>query len=883
MEHKKSKRKLKTDDDLNEGSFKKALVTPSSTAFGGSLDDLAMVDSASDNSDSSDDEASEQMKKSSSKKTGVSEDVVRMQQQLQRQIPLESPAVAGTGLTQEQIMASLSGLPGMEMLLQGNTNNHTSQDATSILMSLSDPSILATVSSTTGTHIQPALTSHAAVASTDSNSKKSKSKKDKETKKPKGGRTPIVDHPPVRTLEEQLAYDTAGGENELHTKWLMATALKEKGIKYRTGTFSENEDQLIRQTIREYLVRNSMPADAIELWFQNGDARNNVGKEELKPLWVEIARRLETRPLLNIYLHVRRMFHPQNNIGVWTKEDDNKLVELFAKHKGQWTNIGLELGRMADSCRDRYRNNLKDRNTMVSGSWKPYEDRLMLSIMQEIALKQKKSSILESSLMWTAISEKMGGSRSRHQCRHRYNQTLQAKIERGEWKGETNLADATKAVQAAMAAAAGQVTPLEPTISSASSPVFDKPVDDASDAGQKILDALQGYSGTPTNYNVDDAAAFTAAITSASSMSNPPEEENVFPHRDDILQQILDATFIIQNSGETDRASIDWAPITEKLKEKHLEVMEEISTKIVKAQEVVESLVQKKEPEGEVVQTAAAAAAQAINEAATVVKHTIEGKMYPVPAPSQLQRGFYLNWTRIENHSNMQLAELLDALIKRLQHKIERKNEVDIAAQFKEDASKKQKKRAKAYKGDWSCYGLYLKRCLTDLTAQAALAALKAPFPEASTHKPLKRILRAISHKSSKKKKKSTTDSSSSDSSDDDDDDNNDTGGARTDSQAPSAGGLTVASPMDKENSLILLEETLKVLHGTSSGSSRLQSTQMTRDLAELMVSGALVEADMVSTQAIKRRFPKIRIPKAPEVKSSELVVDSDFSSDDSD
>ena len=234
MDHKKSKRKLKNNDDgLNEGSFKKALVTPASSTFGGGLDDLAMMDSASDNSDSSDDETPQQRKKSSTsfRKSGVSEDVIRMQQQLQRQIPLESPAIAGTGLTQEQIMASLSGLPGMEMLLQGNTNNHTSQDATSILMSLSDPSILATVSSTTGTHIQPALTSQGTTAASTeaSSSKMSKYKKDKETKKPKGGRTPVVDHAPVRTLEEQLAYDIAGGENELHTKWLMATALKEKG------------------------------------------------------------------------------------------------------------------------------------------------------------------------------------------------------------------------------------------------------------------------------------------------------------------------------------------------------------------------------------------------------------------------------------------------------------------------------------------------------------------------------------------------------------------------------------------------------------------------------------------------------------------------------
>src|SRR5689334_11848160 len=100
------------------------------------------------------------------------------------------------------------------------------------------------------------------------------------------------------------------------------------------------------------------------------------------------------------------MFHPQNNIGQWTKEDDEKLVALYQKHKGQWTVIGQELGRMADSCRDRYRNHLKDQDTMKSGTWAPEEDEKLLSIMQELAAQQGKASILESTHMWTLISEK---------------------------------------------------------------------------------------------------------------------------------------------------------------------------------------------------------------------------------------------------------------------------------------------------------------------------------------------------------------------------------------------------------------------------------------------------------------------------------------------
>ncbi|KAG0065856.1 RNA polymerase I enhancer binding protein [Linnemannia elongata] len=233
-----------------------------------------------------------------------------------------------------------------------------------------------------------------------------------------------------------MDYDLNGSSDSiLHTKWMMATELKERGIPYRTGTFSAEEDNIIRQSINEYISRHNMPTNAIHEWFEKASGRGSgkTERNELKPLWVEIAGRLKTRPLLNIYLHVRRMYHPQNNIGAWTKADDEKLIELYAKHKGQWTTIGVALGRMADSCRDRYRNHLKDLATMNTGTWSPEEDKRLLDIMTDLAKKQGKTNLADATHMWTAISELMGGTRSRHQCRHRYTQSLQPKMEMADW------------------------------------------------------------------------------------------------------------------------------------------------------------------------------------------------------------------------------------------------------------------------------------------------------------------------------------------------------------------------------------------------------------------------------------------------------------------
>ncbi|KAG0378046.1 RNA polymerase I enhancer binding protein [Mortierella sp. AD032] len=541
-EHKDKKRKHEDDVDLNAGSFKKALVTPTTetvltpgissssntavaatavpptssrpvtTAVGAGtlsgMDELALFtgghSSADDDSSSDDDESTSRSKalqkvrsetaatmaavadlltstNAGSGSGGVSADVIKMQQQLQQQIPFTAAASSSASassssdnveLTREDILKSIAGISDMQMLLQQDSlataaaaaaaatqQQQHAQDANAILMSLSnDPSILATVNNTEhqptlGQIMQQEAAVQAAaeaaaraaaggIAITETKATSSKKKKSTVPKVPKQTRTglPASKAPPLRALEEQMDYDMSGASDSLlHTKWMMATELKERGIKYRMGTFSAEEDNIIRQSISEYISRHNMPELSIHEWFEKSSGRGSgkLERNELKPLWVEIAGRLKTRPLLNIYLHVRRMYHPQNNIGAWTKADDAKLVEMYAKHKGQWTVIGQALGRMADSCRDRYRNHLKDQATMNSGTWAPDEDRRLLDIMQELALKQGKANLADATHMWTAISEKMGGTRSRHQCRHRYTQSLQPKMEMADWKPPT--------------------------------------------------------------------------------------------------------------------------------------------------------------------------------------------------------------------------------------------------------------------------------------------------------------------------------------------------------------------------------------------------------------------------------------------------------------
>ncbi|KAG0054408.1 RNA polymerase I enhancer binding protein [Gryganskiella cystojenkinii] len=812
-------------------------------------------------------------------------------------------------------------------------------------MSLSNPSVLATISDTTGTQIQPALSDLNSATTNKTSKKKSNGK---EQKKPKGGRTPVVDHTPVvpvRTLQEQLDYDLAGGES----------------IKYRTGTFSMNEDLLIRQTIREYLARNGMPADTIETWFQGSAGRNGVvkeaGKEELKPLWVEIARRLETRPLLNIYLHVRRMFHPQNNVGQWTKEDDNKLVELYTKHKGQWTAIGLELGRMADSCRDRYRNNLKDRDHMVTGSWRPYEDEWLLALMQVQAIKQKKSSILDSVPMWTALSEGMDGSRTRHQCRHRYAQTLQGRLQRGEWKGATTASEAAKVVEKARAEAvkyrarhSASNTQQEQGQASPSSSSHDT---SSADASQQIIDTLTGLAVSNNNNgnsDMEDTAAFAAAITSA------PEEEKVFRvSRVITMFQQLDVCQMIQNAEAKESIDVDWAPIVKQLLDIYTDVCEEVTKKIKKVKKNADALVDKYKDDGEIVRKAAEATRAAVRDVVESVKQDVTDSRLQVPNIFQCTKSFLQLRSEIDGYLSMPFQESVELLLENLKSRVPRIG--DVPPHMKEDATKKEKRRAKSYRGDWSAYGIQQKRLMLEQAQQIALCALATTFPEATHRNPVRRLIKfAVYDKDLTDKKNDTkesdskngdsdsdndssssSNSSSSSSSNSDDGDSDDKKAALISTQSLSRAELKKQARTKKEakrkakiskqarafareayplqtgvaltdeDTLKAVERTVEIARNAEIAWEDKDRYQLTRDLAELFLCEALIEVGMVSTLVSKTRFLPTDDPRRPailntgshkiaalerkklrsdplaNVKSAEFVEDSDYSSEEDD
>ncbi|KAF8950852.1 RNA polymerase I enhancer binding protein [Haplosporangium bisporale] len=772
MEQKSYKsKKRKGGDTLNAGSFKKALVSPlphvggAAGVFGNGdglaeLDLLGGIHSADDDSSGSEEENHAQAAKSSPPKrilaqasfvhtsasstsgepskssmatmadllasagdnnerhnaSSVSDDVIKMQQQLQQQIPLDPET--NTRL-REQIMESMTGIPTMQMIIEqnlasnsttsANTNNsaiadtHSSvPDASTMLMSLShDPSILATM--------KPAEHTEPTSSSSKSSKKKSKSK-NTTTATASASSKPKISAVPQRSLEDQLAADM-GSDNPLHTKWLMATALKEKAV------------------------------------------------------------RLQTRPLLNIYLHVRRMFHPQNNVGTWSKEDDRKLIELYAKHKGQWTTIGTELGRMADSCRDRYRNHLKDQSTMVTGPWQPHEDEKLLSIMQDLALAQGKASILDSNPMWTLISERMEGTRTRHQCRHRYSQTLQPRLERGEWTGPSSAAAAAAAAVAANASTAAEAVKqhqhtiqLQNDLGLGLVQNHDQSKNSADQDVLILAAALHGAMPNTDNNSNSDSMMWTQAMTtnmgqgdghpSSGDITLGAGESNFNDHftasiaaagipiptmvprapkgpirRRGGLQQQLDVLHMILESGVTDHTEIQWTDIAQKLRNKVQESNAIQLAKIIQTQDQLHSKKNHLE-DGDSTAVAAAAAAAAMAAAVSAAQAEAVASLQRVPASNQIARTFMSSRCKTEGYRQMTLKQVVGLMIQDVERRIQHRRGGSSSALANSSGEKNESGEDDSARTSSRPAVMIQQQEINDAAQQAAIAALSAHFPE---------------------------------------------------------------------------------------------------------------------------------------------------------
>ncbi|KIL00044.1 hypothetical protein PAXRUDRAFT_822063 [Paxillus rubicundulus Ve08.2h10] len=200
----------------------------------------------------------------------------------------------------------------------------------------------------------------------------------------------------------------------LANKWMNASKLAElvktQGLVYKKGKFSAIEERQLKDAIEAFKASRGLTDDQVlEIIFQ----KNEKGKANA--FWSEITVTVPQRPIIAVYHHVRRAFHPKKQQGKWMPEEDNVLKQAVASLGQQWEKVSEIVGRMSSDCRDRYRNHIANREVRITGPWSKEEEEELTRIVTEMTVNQGKD--FDNDVFWGIVSDKMNNRRGRQQCR----------------------------------------------------------------------------------------------------------------------------------------------------------------------------------------------------------------------------------------------------------------------------------------------------------------------------------------------------------------------------------------------------------------------------------------------------------------------------------
>jgi len=207
----------------------------------------------------------------------------------------------------------------------------------------------------------------------------------------------------------------------LATKWLSANKLAElaktQGLVYKKGKFSAIEEQQLLNAIQLYKEENQIDdAGFTDLVFaKNGATKNNA-------FWSALTAAVPMRPIIAVYHHVRRAYHPLRAQGKWMPSEDALLKAAVQELGQQWEKVSERVGRMASDCRDRYRNHIQNSEDRAAGPWKKEEEIRLTQIVTDMTVKQGKD--MDNDVFWSVVSRSMGGKRGRQQCRIKWTDCL---------------------------------------------------------------------------------------------------------------------------------------------------------------------------------------------------------------------------------------------------------------------------------------------------------------------------------------------------------------------------------------------------------------------------------------------------------------------------
>lgn len=213
---------------------------------------------------------------------------------------------------------------------------------------------------------------------------------------------PKYDHSSLELLIEQAANESCVWYNTVAEAGLRGPRL-----------FSREEIQIVENFIDGYCRLNDLTRlDICRRVWLNERTKDNF--------WESVTKVLPYRSRASVYKHVRRQYHVFEVRARWTAEEDELLKKMASTCSTNWKKIGEVMNRMPEDCRDRWRNYVKCGENRASNKWADDEE----TALREIVVEMLQNSSKKLSINWTQVSERMNGTRSRIQCRYKWNKLV---------------------------------------------------------------------------------------------------------------------------------------------------------------------------------------------------------------------------------------------------------------------------------------------------------------------------------------------------------------------------------------------------------------------------------------------------------------------------
>ncbi|KAK4688299.1 hypothetical protein P7C73_g1816, partial [Tremellales sp. Uapishka_1] len=222
----------------------------------------------------------------------------------------------------------------------------------------------------------------------------------------------------------------------LSSKWISIrelSRLEKAGVlHYKRGKWSSEEEFNVMNHLELFKKINRMDdSELSSVIFAKGRGST---RSQFSKFWPELAAEVPGRPVQYVCRHVKEMYDTRRAKGKWTAEEDTDLLRALDIHGPAWEKIGVVVDRPAMDCRNRYRDQLKDRSTHKKGRWTVEEEEQLISTIQEtnLSLKQDANSY---EVPWDIIGTKMQGTRTRSQLRKKWQSELRQKVMSGQSLG----------------------------------------------------------------------------------------------------------------------------------------------------------------------------------------------------------------------------------------------------------------------------------------------------------------------------------------------------------------------------------------------------------------------------------------------------------------